>query len=81
MQVNNVSTISHQVLDAARRRLFNVLNERSRVMDLLNHALSSATNGSQSAPTGLGRSRTSLDGRLSRLQDMSGKLGFISLGK
>lgn len=60
-----------QVLDAARRRLFNVLNERSRVMDLLNHSLSSA--GSQSAPTGLGRSRTSMDGRLSRLNDLSGQ--------
>ncbi|XP_062584190.1 tektin-like protein 1 [Saccostrea cucullata] len=68
-----------RVLDAARRRLFNVLNERSRVMDLLNHSLSSA--GSQSAPTGLGRSRTSMDGRLSRLNDLSGKLGFMSLGQ
>lgn len=70
-----------QVLDAARRRLFNVLNERSRVMDLLNHALSATNAGSQSAPIGVGRSRTSMDGRLSRLQDMSGKLGFMSLGQ
>ncbi|XP_048774873.1 coiled-coil domain-containing protein 105-like isoform X2 [Ostrea edulis] len=62
-----------QVLDAARRRLFNVLNERSRVMDLLNHSLSSANIGSQSAPSGMGRSRTSLDGRLSRLHEMSGQ--------
>lgn len=50
-------------------------------MDLLNHALSAAKAGSQSAPIGVGRSRTSMDGRLSRLQDMSGKLGFMSLGK
>lgn len=50
-------------------------------MDLLNHALSAANAGSQSAPIGVGRSRTSMDGRLSRLQDMSGKLGFMSLGQ
>ncbi|XP_069121402.1 tektin-like protein 1 [Argopecten irradians] len=58
-----------QVLDAARRRLFATLQERSRVLDLLNHALSSISNTSASmcGPGGLHRSKTSLDGRLSRL--------------
>ncbi|KAK3088909.1 hypothetical protein FSP39_025307 [Pinctada imbricata] len=73
-QLKSVQT-QLQVLDAARKRLFNVLNERSRVLDLLNHALSSITNAPMSAPSGIGRSRTSLDGRLSRLQGQPDPLG------
>ncbi|OWF39564.1 coiled-coil domain-containing protein 105-like [Mizuhopecten yessoensis] len=58
-----------QVLDAARRRLFATLQERSRVLDLLNHALSSISNTAScmAGPGSLHRSKTSLDGRLSRL--------------
>lgn len=56
-----------QVLDAARTRLFNALQERSRVLDLLCHALSSISNSALRNENGTGRSRTSLDGRLSRL--------------
>lgn len=55
-----------QTLDAARKRLFNVLQERTRVLDLLCHALSSISNNEKRGPT-LSRSRSSLDGRLSRL--------------
>lgn len=56
-----------QVLDAARTRLFNALQERSRVLDLLCHALSSISNSALRNENGTSRSRTSLDGRLSRL--------------
>lgn len=57
-----------QVLDAARTRLFNALQERSRVLDLLCHALSSISNSALRNENGtLRRSRTSLDGRASRL--------------
>lgn len=57
-----------QVLDAARTRLFNALQERSRVLDLLCHALSSITNSAHRNENGtMSRSRTSLDGRCSRL--------------
>lgn len=56
-----------QVLDTARTRLFNALQERSRVLDLLCHALSSISNSALRNENGTSRSRTSLDGRLSRL--------------
>lgn len=57
-----------QILDAARTRLFNALQERSRVLDLLCHALSSISNSALRNENGtLRRSRTSLDGRASRL--------------
>lgn len=57
-----------RVLDAARTRLFNALQERSRVLDLLCHALSSISNSALRNENGtLSRSRTSLDGRASRL--------------
>lgn len=55
-----------QTLDQARKRLFNVLQERSRVLDLLCHALSSVAHSAKHSASGM-RSRTSLDGRLSRL--------------
>ena len=55
-------------MDAARTRLFNALQERSRVLDLLCHALSSISNSALRNENGtLSRSRTSLDGRASRL--------------
>lgn len=56
-----------QILDAARTRLFNALQERSRVLDLLCHALSSIANSAGRNENGTSRSRTALDGRLSRL--------------
>lgn len=54
------------MLDQARKRLFNVLQERSRVLDLLCHALSSIAHSAKNSAHGA-RSRSSLDGRLSRL--------------
>ncbi|KAL5013067.1 hypothetical protein ScPMuIL_011618 [Solemya velum] len=53
-----------QILDNARRHLFATLQERSRVMDLLCHALSSITSPENTLLTH--RSKTSLDGRISR---------------
>lgn len=65
-QLKSVQQQLH-ILDAARTRLFNALQERSRVLDLLCHALSSITNSALRNENGTGRSRTSLDGRVSRL--------------
>ncbi|VDI10496.1 Hypothetical predicted protein [Mytilus galloprovincialis] len=59
------------VLDAARKRLFGVLQERSRVLDLLNHSLSSITNVnsamSNMSSSGMRRSKSVQDGRYSRM--------------
>lgn len=60
------------VLDAARKRLFAVLQERSRVLDLLNHSLSSITNvnsamSNASTASGLRRSKSVQEGRYSRM--------------
>lgn len=64
-QLKSVQQQLH-TLDQVRKRLFNVLQERSRVLDLLCHALSSIANSAKHSAHGP-RSRTSLDGRLSRL--------------
>lgn len=64
-QLRSVQQHLH-TLDQARKRLFSVLQERSRVLDLLCHAVSSVANSIQHGASH-GRSRTSNDGRLSRL--------------
>lgn len=60
------------ILDAARKRLFAVLQERSRVLDLLNHSLSSISNvnsamSNATTASGLRRSKSVQDGRFSRM--------------
>ena len=58
-----------QTLESARRRLFAVLQERSRVLDLLCHANSSITNSALQS----GGRATGLDGRISVID--SSRLG------
>lgn len=59
-------------MDAARKRLFAVLQERSRVLDLLNQSLSSISNvnsamSNATTASGLRRSKSVQDGRFSRM--------------
>ena len=58
-----------QTLESARRRLFAVLQERSRVLDLLCHANSSITNSAQQS----GGRASGLDGRITAID--SNRLG------
>ena len=65
LNLNFLSICSCQVLDCARRRLAAVLQERSRVLDLVCSALPSTT--SVSASTALYGSRAIGNGRLTRM--------------
>ncbi|KAK3589814.1 hypothetical protein CHS0354_015819 [Potamilus streckersoni] len=67
-QLRSVQQQLH-ILDLARKRLFACLEERSRVLDLLCHTVSSAANGANTnvSTSTNHRSKSMMEGRISRL--------------